>query len=339
MVKTDHILFIASGAFHLAKPSDLIPELQGRFPIRVELGSLTRRRLRGDPDRDPRQPDQAVPGAAGDRRRDARASRPTAIRRLAQIAFDVNERTENIGARRLSTVMERLLDEVSFDAPNRDGQTVRDRRRCRRRQARRAGAERGPVALHPVSAQRARDAGRASRASVSRRDARCERQSATSDCSCSRPSKISVSTVSNFEVEDRRQLDRRAAGHQQHRLLAAVLASSLRCIRSTAPAIASAPPLISASLVLVGKSTTSPVGTCRPGGAHLERAQHHAEARQDQAAEEPAVGIERIDRHRGADHHDQHRPRRAVRQHAMRGRRSARPSGRRRAASGARSRW
>ena len=124
MVKTDHILFIASGAFHLSKPSDLIPELQGRFPIRVELGVARRRRLRGHPDADPRQPGQAVPGAAGHRRRDAGARSPTAIRRLAQIAFDVNERTENIGARRLSTVMERLLDEVSFDAPNLGGQTI-----------------------------------------------------------------------------------------------------------------------------------------------------------------------------------------------------------------------
>ena len=78
MVKTDHILFIASGAFHLAKPSDLIPELQGRFPIRVELRLAVGRRLRGDPDADACQPGQAVPGAAGDRRRDAASSRPTA---------------------------------------------------------------------------------------------------------------------------------------------------------------------------------------------------------------------------------------------------------------------
>ncbi len=124
MVKTDHILFIASGAFHLSKPSDLIPELQGRFPIRVELGSLSvddfeailtqthaslvkQYRLL-----------LATEGVTLELSADA-------IRRIAQIAFDVNERTENIGARRLSTVMERLLDEVSFDAPNRSGQTVR----------------------------------------------------------------------------------------------------------------------------------------------------------------------------------------------------------------------
>ena len=123
MVKTDHILFIASGAFHLSKPSDLIPELQGRFPIRVELGSL------GVDDFEAILTQThaslvkqytlllATEGVT-------LALQPDAIRRIAQIAFDVNERTENIGARRLSTVMERLLDEVSFDAPNRAGQTV-----------------------------------------------------------------------------------------------------------------------------------------------------------------------------------------------------------------------
>ena len=123
MVKTDHILFIASGAFHLSKPSDLIPELQGRFPIRVELGSLsvddfeailttTHASLAKQ-----YQALLATEGVTID-------FKPEAIRRLAQIAYDVNERTENIGARRLSTVMERLLDEVSFDAPRLGGQTV-----------------------------------------------------------------------------------------------------------------------------------------------------------------------------------------------------------------------
>ncbi len=123
IVKTDHILFIASGAFHLAKPSDLIPELQGRFPIRVELSSLgvtdfeailtsTHASLVKQ-----YQALLATEGVTLHLTADA-------VRRLAQIAFEVNERTENIGARRLATVMERLLDEVSFDAPNRSGQTV-----------------------------------------------------------------------------------------------------------------------------------------------------------------------------------------------------------------------
>ena len=123
MVKTDHILFIASGAFHLSKPSDLIPELQGRFPIRVELDSLsvqdfeaillqTRASLV--------KQYQALLATEGV----ALEFSPEGITRLAQIAFDVNERTENIGARRLSTVMERLLDEVSFDAAHRSGQTL-----------------------------------------------------------------------------------------------------------------------------------------------------------------------------------------------------------------------
>jgi len=123
MVKTDHMLFIASGAFHLAKPSDLIPELQGRFPIRVELGSLSVDDFEAILTQTHASLVKqytlllATEGVTLD-------VQPGAIRRIAQIAFDVNERTENIGARRLSTVMERLLDEVSFDAPNRGGQTV-----------------------------------------------------------------------------------------------------------------------------------------------------------------------------------------------------------------------
>jgi ATP-dependent HslUV protease ATP-binding subunit HslU len=123
MVRTDHVLFIASGAFHLAKPSDLIPELQGRFPIRVELGSLSvddfEAILNSTQASLLRQYEAllATEGVTLD-------FAPEAVRRLAQIAHDVNERTENIGARRLATVMERLLDEISFDAPNRDGQTV-----------------------------------------------------------------------------------------------------------------------------------------------------------------------------------------------------------------------
>ncbi|MEO7336376.1 MAG: ATP-dependent protease ATPase subunit HslU [Caldimonas sp.] len=123
MVNTDHILFIASGAFHLSKPSDLIPELQGRFPIRVELGSLSVDDFEAILTQTHASLVKqytlllATEGVQLD-------FKPDAIRRLAQIAFDVNERTENIGARRLSTVMERLLDEISFDAPNRDGQLI-----------------------------------------------------------------------------------------------------------------------------------------------------------------------------------------------------------------------
>jgi ATP-dependent HslUV protease ATP-binding subunit HslU len=124
MVKTDHILFIASGAFHLAKPSDLIPELQGRFPIRVELSSLSvddfEAILTSTHASLVRQY-QALLATEGVQLE----LEPNAIRTIAQIAFEVNERTENIGARRLSTVMERLLDEVSFDAPQLSGETVR----------------------------------------------------------------------------------------------------------------------------------------------------------------------------------------------------------------------
>ena len=123
MVKTDHILFIASGAFHLSKPSDLIPELQGRFPIRVELNSLSVadfEAILSSTHASLVKQYQALLATEGV----TLDVQPDGIRRLAQIAFEVNERTENIGARRLSTVMERLLDEISFDAPNMGGQTV-----------------------------------------------------------------------------------------------------------------------------------------------------------------------------------------------------------------------
>jgi len=123
LVKTDHILFIASGAFHLAKPSDLIPELQGRFPIRVELGALSVddfEAILGSTHANLVRQYQALLATEGV----TLEITPDGIRRLAQIAFDVNERTENIGARRLSTVMERLLDDLSFDGPSLAGQTV-----------------------------------------------------------------------------------------------------------------------------------------------------------------------------------------------------------------------
>ena len=123
MVKTDHILFIASGAFHLAKPSDLIPELQGRFPIRVELQSLSV----GDFEAILTQTHaslvrqyQALLATEGV----TVEFTPDGIHRLAEIAFEVNERTENIGARRLATVMEHLLDEVSYAATQWQGRTL-----------------------------------------------------------------------------------------------------------------------------------------------------------------------------------------------------------------------
>ena len=123
MVKTDHILFIASGAFHLSKPSDLIPELQGRFPIRVELNSLSVQDFEAiltQTHASLVKQYQALLETEGVKL----AFTPDGITRLAYTAFTVNERTENIGARRLSTVMERLLDEVSFDAVKLAGQTV-----------------------------------------------------------------------------------------------------------------------------------------------------------------------------------------------------------------------
>jgi ATP-dependent HslUV protease ATP-binding subunit HslU len=123
MVRTDHILFIASGAFHLSKPSDLIPELQGRFPIRVELDSLSVEDF-----------EQILTATDACLTRQYAALlategvtitfSPDAVRRLAEIAYRVNERSENIGARRLHTVMEKLLEDESFDAVNHDGKVI-----------------------------------------------------------------------------------------------------------------------------------------------------------------------------------------------------------------------
>ena len=123
MVKTDHILFVASGAFHLSKPSDLIPELQGRFPIRVELQSLSVQDFEAILTQTHASLVKQYQALLATEQVTL-AFTPEGITRLAQIAFEVNERTENIGARRLSTVMERLLDEVSFDAASLAGQTV-----------------------------------------------------------------------------------------------------------------------------------------------------------------------------------------------------------------------
>ncbi|MFN3957414.1 MULTISPECIES: ATP-dependent protease ATPase subunit HslU [Tepidimonas] len=122
-VKTDHILFIASGAFHLSKPSDLIPELQGRFPIRVELQPLSVQDFEAiltQTHASLVRQYQALLATEGV----TLTFTDDAIRRIAAVAWEVNERTENIGARRLATVMEHLLDEISFDAARRSGQTV-----------------------------------------------------------------------------------------------------------------------------------------------------------------------------------------------------------------------
>ena len=123
MVKTDHILFIASGAFHLSKPSDLIPELQGRFPIRVELQSLSVQDFEAILTQTHASLVKQYQALLATENVTVMFS-PDGIERIARIAFDVNERTENIGARRLSTVMERLLDEVSFNAVALGGQTL-----------------------------------------------------------------------------------------------------------------------------------------------------------------------------------------------------------------------
>lgn len=123
MLKTDHILFIASGAFHLAKPSDLIPELQGRLPIRVELNALTADdfvRILTEPNASLTEQYIALLGTEGVELEFSQDG----IKRIAEIAFHVNERTENIGARRLHTIMEKLLEKISFEAPDCAGDKI-----------------------------------------------------------------------------------------------------------------------------------------------------------------------------------------------------------------------
>jgi ATP-dependent HslUV protease ATP-binding subunit HslU len=123
-VKTDHVLFIASGAFHLAKPSDLLPELQGRLPIRVELKALTRddfRRILTEPEASLIKQYVALLTTEGV----TLEFTPDAVDAIADVAVQVNSSVENIGARRLQTVMERVLDEISFAAPDRSGETVK----------------------------------------------------------------------------------------------------------------------------------------------------------------------------------------------------------------------
>ncbi|MGW8229144.1 MAG: AAA family ATPase, partial [Gammaproteobacteria bacterium] len=123
MIKTDHILFIASGAFHIAKPSDLIPELQGRFPIRVELDALSTHdfvRILTEPDASLTKQYTALLETE-----DVKLEfTPEGIQRLAEVAYQVNETTENIGARRLHTVLERLLEDVSFEAADCGGAKI-----------------------------------------------------------------------------------------------------------------------------------------------------------------------------------------------------------------------
>ena len=123
MVRTDHILFIAAGAFHVTKPSDLIPELQGRFPIRVELDSLTMEdfvRILTEPKSSLVKQYTALLETEGVKLE----FKPESLQEVARFAFKVNEDTENIGARRLHTIMERLLDEISFEAPERKGEQI-----------------------------------------------------------------------------------------------------------------------------------------------------------------------------------------------------------------------
>jgi ATP-dependent HslUV protease ATP-binding subunit HslU len=123
MIKTDHILFIASGAFHLSKPSDLIPELQGRFPIRVELDALSTEdfvKILTEPDASLTEQYSALM----ETEEVQLIFTQDGVKRLAEIAFQVNENTENIGARRLHTILERLLEDISYSASDRANETI-----------------------------------------------------------------------------------------------------------------------------------------------------------------------------------------------------------------------
>jgi ATP-dependent HslUV protease ATP-binding subunit HslU len=123
LVKTDHVLFIASGAFHLAKPSDLLPELQGRLPIRVELSALSRddmRRILTEPEHSLLKQYTALLGTENV----TLSFTDDAVEALSDLATDINDRVENIGARRLHTVLERLLEDISFSATDRAGETI-----------------------------------------------------------------------------------------------------------------------------------------------------------------------------------------------------------------------
>ena len=122
-MKTDHILFITSGAFHVSKPSDLIPELQGRLPIRVELKALTTddfKRILTEPDASLTEQYKALLETEGF----TVDFTESGIQQIAQVAHEVNERTENIGARRLHTIMERLLEGASFEASDKSGESL-----------------------------------------------------------------------------------------------------------------------------------------------------------------------------------------------------------------------
>ncbi len=149
-VKTDHILFIASGAFHLAKPSDLLPELQGRLPIRVELRALTKedfRRILTEPEASLIRQYVALMKTEGvtlDFTEDA-------IDTLADVAVKLNSEVENIGARRLQTVMERVLDTISFEAPDKGRRDADDRRLLCERKRRRYRPRHRSQPLHPLT--------------------------------------------------------------------------------------------------------------------------------------------------------------------------------------------
>jgi len=148
-VRTDHILFIAAGAFHVSKPSDLMPELQGRFPIRVELTDLQREdflRILTEPRHSLTKQYASLLATEGVTLEFA----PDGIEAVADIAYEVNRTTQNIGARRLQTVLERVLEEVSFDGPDRADKHVRITGAYVRQRRGRAG-DRGPEQVHPVS--------------------------------------------------------------------------------------------------------------------------------------------------------------------------------------------
>ena len=150
MIRTDHILFIAAGAFHVSKPSDLIPELQGRLPIRVELQSLKEEdfiRILTEPKNALLKQSVALLETEGVKL----VFTDDAVAAIAKFATSVNEQTENIGARRLHTILEKVLDELSFEGARPEKEKREDRRRLRHQTARRHRQKPGSQPLHPVN--------------------------------------------------------------------------------------------------------------------------------------------------------------------------------------------
>ena len=215
-IKTDHILFVASGAFHIARPSDLLPELQGRLPIRVELNSLTEddfKRILTDTEASLIKQYVALMQTEG---LDLEFT-DDAVAAIARIAAKVNGSVENIGARRLQTVMERVLDEVSFTAADRSGENDPHRRRVRRAPRRRPRRQRRPEPVHSVIGFAANRSG--SRHDIARSDLRRRRPAGACQRDFGECRRLRRDLAREPVSAARRQICRHCAGQRSRRTL------------------------------------------------------------------------------------------------------------------------